>query len=52
MRDLLDLQQRLQSGADRIVAELALDELLGRIGRPVRVGSSAMALMVRPDSVR
>ncbi|GLQ53778.1 hypothetical protein [Devosia nitrariae] len=49
MTDLLEAQQRLQAEADAVVRELELEELLGALGRPVRVGSSAMGLMVRRD---
>jgi hypothetical protein len=47
--DLLENQRRLQEEADQVVALLQLDALLSHIGRPVRVGSSAMSLMVRRD---
>jgi hypothetical protein len=47
--DLLDNQRLLQEEADQVVELLQLDALLGHIGRPVRVGSSAMGLMVRRD---
>lgn len=49
MSDLLDNQRLLQKEADQVVELLQLDGLLSRIGRPVRVGSSAMGLMVRRD---
>jgi hypothetical protein len=49
MGDLLADQRRLQEEADQVVALLQLDALLSNIGRPVRVGSSAMGLMVRRD---
>ncbi|MBB2698190.1 UNVERIFIED_ORG: hypothetical protein GGD59_003707 [Rhizobium esperanzae] len=49
MSDLLEAQRQLQSEADEIVRQLHLDELLGAIGNPTRVGSSAMGLMVRRD---
>lgn len=46
---LLDQQNSLQAAADQLVAVLQFDAMLARIGRPVRVGSSAMGLMVRRD---
>ncbi len=49
MSDLLDNQRLLQEEADQVVQLLQLDALLSHIGRPVRVGSSAMGLMVRRD---
>lgn len=49
MTDRLRSQQQLQAEADELVRELQLDELLGVLGRPIRVGSSAMGLMVRRD---
>lgn len=49
MHMLLEQQGRLQAEANDVVAGLALDELLRRLGHPVRVGSSAMGLMVRRD---
>jgi len=49
MPDLLAAQARLQAQADAVVRQLDLDRLLARVGRPVRVGSSAMGLMVRRD---
>lgn len=49
MTDLLDSQRLLQEEADQVVELLQLDALLSHIGRPVRVGSSAMGLMVRRD---
>ena len=49
MSDLLDNQRLLQKEADQVVELLQLDGLLSHIGRPVRVGSSAMGLMVRRD---
>jgi len=39
----------MQVEADEVVRTLGLNELLGEIGRPIRVGSSAMGLMVRRD---
>jgi hypothetical protein len=47
--DLLEQQQRLQREADAVHADLRLDELLGGLGDPIRVGSSALGLMVWPD---
>jgi len=49
MTDLLDNQRLLQEEADQVVELLQLDALLSHIGRPVRVGSSAIGLMVRRD---
>ncbi|PDT15529.1 hypothetical protein CO670_17305 [Rhizobium sp. J15] len=49
MSDLLDVQRRLQAEADEVVQALRLDALLGDLGRTIRVGSSAMGLMVRRD---
>jgi hypothetical protein len=49
MRDLLENQRRLQEEADQVVELLQVDASLSHIGRPVRVGSSAMGLMVRRD---
>jgi hypothetical protein len=49
MRNLLDDQKLLQKEADRIVELLQLEALLSKIGKPIRVGSSAMGLMVRRD---
>lgn len=46
---LLAEQAALQAQADALVSRLDLVETLSRIGRPVRVGSSAMGLMVRRD---
>ena len=48
MGNLLD-DQRLLEEADKVVELLQLDALLSNIGRPIRVGSSAMGLMVRRD---
>jgi hypothetical protein len=45
----LEAQKRLQAEANAVVHRLQLEELLGTLGVPVRVGSSAMALMVRRD---
>ncbi|EJZ17332.1 hypothetical protein NE852_13165 [Rhizobium sp. Pop5] len=49
MSDLFEVQRRLQAEADEVVRALRLEELLAGLGRPVRVGSSAMGLMVRRD---
>ncbi|WP_085787351.1 hypothetical protein [Ketogulonicigenium robustum] len=49
MSELSDAQSQLQIEADEVVRVLDLDALLGKIGRPIRVGSSAMGLMVRRD---
>ena len=49
MTDLLASQIQLQAEADEVFRALLLDELLGSIGQPYRVGSSAMGLMVRRD---
>lgn len=42
-------QALLQDAADALVQRLGLPELLAPIGTPVRVGSSALGLMVRRD---
>jgi hypothetical protein len=49
MQDLLDAQSRMQAEADEVVRLLDLNQLLAAVGRPVRVGSSALGLMVRRD---
>ncbi|WP_428990697.1 hypothetical protein [Methylocapsa aurea] len=49
MDDLLSAQGLLQERADQVVALLRLDALLNRVGKPIRVGSSALGLMVRRD---
>ena len=49
MGDLLDDQRILQKEADKVVEVLQLQALLSGIGNPIRVGSSAMGLMVRRD---
>lgn len=49
MSDLLSDQARLQEDANKVVELLQLDALLSGIGKPTRVGSSAMGLMVRRD---
>ena len=46
---LLSRQAALQAEADAVVADLDLLTLLGRFGRPVRVGSSVLGLMVVRD---
>ncbi|MFS8148507.1 hypothetical protein [Rhizobium sp. BR 249] len=45
----MEAQRRLQAEADEVVQALQLDALLGDLGQPIRVGSSAMGLMVRRD---
>lgn len=47
--ELLEQQAALQREADAVVAELGLDTALSSFGDPVRTGSSALGLMVRPD---
>ncbi|MEV8108813.1 hypothetical protein AB0Q97_42300, partial [Streptomyces sp. NPDC088135] len=47
--ELLRKQDALRSAADAVGADLRLDELLSAVGRPVRVGSYALGLMVRRD---
>ncbi|MEV7940071.1 hypothetical protein AB0O82_28545 [Kitasatospora sp. NPDC088264] len=47
--DLLQHQDERQAEAGAVSADLGLDELLGALGEPVRVGSSALGLMVRRD---
>jgi hypothetical protein len=49
MSKSIDDQNLLQNEADDVVELLGLLPRLERIGRPVRVGSSAMGLMVRRD---
>lgn len=49
MDDLLVAQKQLQAEADAVVAALGLVEQLGEFGQPMRVGSSALGLMVRRD---
>ncbi|MFD7907655.1 hypothetical protein ACFV4G_36160 [Kitasatospora sp. NPDC059747] len=46
---LVQQQDELQVEADEVNKDLGLDELLGRLGDPVRVGSAALGLMVRRD---
>ena len=48
-REILEAQSNLQTEAEEVVWLLDLDRLLGKVGRPVRVGSSAMGVMVRRD---
>jgi hypothetical protein len=47
--DLLRRQDALQAEATAACGDLNLDELLPGAGRPVRVGSSALGLMVKRD---
>ena len=49
MANLLDDQRLLEKEADQVVELLQLEALLSNIGRPIRVGSSAMGLMVCRD---
>jgi hypothetical protein len=49
MSDILDRQALLQAEADAIVRKLDLQRLLCAAGNPIRVGSSALGLMVRRD---
>lgn len=50
MRDkLLEQQCRLQDEANTVIDDLALTTLLATAGTPVRVGSSALGLMVWRD---
>jgi hypothetical protein len=42
-------QDELQAEANAVAVDLQLDELLGTMGDPVRVGSAALGLMVRRD---
>jgi hypothetical protein len=49
MSDPIEVQRLLQIEADAVVRDLQLEELLEPIGQPIRVGSSAMGLMVRRD---
>jgi hypothetical protein len=46
---LLSREARLRAEADAVAAHLKLAEQLGHLGDPVRVGSAALGLMVRPD---
>jgi hypothetical protein len=47
--DLFDRQKQLQKEAAEIVERLGLEAMLAAIGRPIRVGSSPMGLMVQRD---
>ncbi|MFD8497199.1 hypothetical protein [Amycolatopsis sp. NPDC059657] len=47
--DLLARQDELQAEADEVTAALGLGEALAALGDPIRVGSSALQLMVRRD---
>jgi hypothetical protein len=47
--EISDRQKPLQKEADEVVELLGLEPMLASIGRPVRVGSSAMGLMVKRD---
>ena len=47
--DLLRAQDVLQAEASAVEADLALTQLLHSVGQPVRVGSSALGLMVWRD---
>jgi hypothetical protein len=47
--ELLQRQDKLQSEANAVCGDLRLDELLSSVGQPVRVGSSALGLMVLRD---
>ena len=47
--EILRQQEKLQSEANAVCADLRLDELLSSVGQPVRVGSSALGLMVVRD---
>ncbi|MBW6421539.1 hypothetical protein KX729_08805 [Rhizobium sp. XQZ8] len=49
MPDILERQAALQAQADTIVEKLDLPRLLGLAGKPVRVGSSTLGLMVLRD---
>ena len=49
MTDPIEAQALLQAEADDMVRALDLQSLLSPLGRPIRVGSSAMGLMVRRD---
>ncbi|ODT14467.1 MAG: hypothetical protein ABS35_34610, partial [Kaistia sp. SCN 65-12] len=49
MDDLLAAQAQLQAEADALVEALDLMAELAELGAPVRVGSSALGLMVRRD---
>lgn len=47
--ELRHQQDELQAEADAVHTDLGLDDLLGGVGNPVRVGSAALGLMVRRD---
>ncbi|MDQ2741037.1 MAG: hypothetical protein M3Z66_01870 [Chloroflexota bacterium] len=47
--ELLHRQAALQSEANAVCGDLGLDQLLSFVGDPVRVGSSALGLMIRRD---
>jgi hypothetical protein len=47
--DLIRRQDALQAEAREVLEQLRLFELLGRVGRPVIVGSTALGLMVWRD---
>ncbi|WP_327064945.1 hypothetical protein OG500_03895 [Kitasatospora sp. NBC_01250] len=47
--ELLRQQDELQAEASTVNEDLGLDEALGRLGDPVRVGSAALGLMVKRD---
>ena len=49
MHAILKKQAALQAEADAALDALGLDTLLRAVGNPVRVGSSALGLMVRRD---
>lgn len=49
MTDIFEAEAALRAQANEMVARLQLSDRLARIGQPVRVGSSALGLMVRPD---
>lgn len=49
MSGILEKQAELQAQADVIVSALGLEDALRLAGNPVRVGSSALGLMVRRD---
>jgi hypothetical protein len=49
MTELLRQQDELQAEASTVNDDLGLDESLGLLGDPVRVGSAALGLMVRRD---
>jgi len=49
MPDILERQAALQAQANAIIEKLDLQRLLRTAGNPLRVGSSALGVMVRPD---